>query len=236
MKKQTAALTALISALTLPAQPFNGNRPGGRPPHVMEQTLDSNSDYTLDVTELAEAGNNLRRLDQDGDGELGKDEFEMPGPPGGFGPPTHPFAKALDRNGDEVIDRDEMAKAAESLLQLDENGDGRISDQESHPRGRPLRDGGGQRMFRAAVSGPAGQGGRPGRAQPTTNPEAVQRFMSLDRNGDDVITRNEVPDRLADLMLADADGDGHVSRSEARFFVDRLRPAVGAGKRRKRGF
>jgi arylsulfatase A-like enzyme len=58
---------------------------------------------------------------------------------------------ALDRNKDGVIDADEIAKAAESLITLDKNGDGKLSADE----------------YRA---GPGGGGGRPQQAAATPAP------------------------------------------------------------------
>src|ERR1022692_3313439 len=53
------------------------------------------------------------------------------GPPGGPGMrPHHPppaFMKALDANGDGVIDADEIANATTALKALDTNGDGKLT-------------------------------------------------------------------------------------------------------------
>ena len=240
MKPLPVILAFSLTTLTLAAQPVGAGPRGGNfrpPPHIVEQALDRDSNYTLDAEEIADAGSNIMRLDTNGDGSVSSDEFEMTNLRGGFHPPTHPFATALDTNRDQRIDKSEVAEASRSLLRLDDNGDGQISFNEVHPKGFPGRPGGpGQAMLDGSQSTPPN---RPGarRAPSGTTSDAVQRFMSLDKNGDNVITRNEIPDRLADLMLADADGDGHVSRSEARFFIDRLRPPSSPdNKRRKRGF
>ena len=240
MKPLPVILAFSLTTLTLAAQPAGNGPRGGNfrpPPHIVEQALDRDSNYTLDAEEIANAGRNMLRLDTNDDGAVSSDEFEMTNLRGGFHPPTHPFATALDTNGDQRIDKDELAAASQSLLRLDDNRDGQISFDEAHPKGFPGRPGGPRqsRLNGSESNLPIRPGAR--RAPSGTNSDAVQRFMSLDRNGDNVITRNEIPDRLADLMLADADGDGHVSRSEARFFIDRLRPPSSPdNKRRKRGF
>ena len=58
------------------------------------------------------------------------------GPPGGGrggGRPPFPIIKALDSNGDGIIDADEIKKARESLKSLDVNGDGKLTPDEFQP-------------------------------------------------------------------------------------------------------
>jgi hypothetical protein len=52
-----------------------------------------------------------------------------------------------------VIDADEISKAAQSLLTLDKNGDGKLTEDEYHPK-RPEGQGG--------PGGPGGKGGKGG--------------------------------------------------------------------------
>lgn len=54
-----------------------------------------------------------------------------PGPAPGRGP--MPVIDALDSNHDRIIDAAELAKATESLKQLDKNGDGQLSAEEFRP-------------------------------------------------------------------------------------------------------
>lgn len=77
------------------------------------------------------------------------------GRPGGP-PPMHPIIATLDLNKDGEIDADEIAKASQSLLKLDKNGDGKLTRDELRP---PFPEGG-PREGR----GPRPQGGdqRPG--------------------------------------------------------------------------
>ena len=74
-------------------------------------------------------------------------------PPGQF---TPPLISALDSNHNDIIDPEEIAKAAEALKKLDKNGDGKLSPDEFRPRmqGGPGMPGG--------PSGPGG-GRMPGR-------------------------------------------------------------------------
>ena len=81
-----------------------------------------------------------------------------PPPPHGMGRqgaghrPVPPIIKALDINGDGVIDADEIAKASESLKKLDKNHDGKLAREElmpPRPRGEEGRE-----------MAPRGEGGR----------------------------------------------------------------------------
>jgi hypothetical protein len=67
------------------------------------------------------------------------------GSPGGFVPP---IVGAMDLNKDGVLDKDEIAKATESLKSLDKNGDGKLTQEEFRP---------------APGSGPPGGAGAPPR-------------------------------------------------------------------------
>jgi hypothetical protein len=53
---------------------------------------------------------------------------------GGQRPPRPLIDSALDVNGDEIIDADEIAKAPARLKKLDANGDGKLSQEECFPR------------------------------------------------------------------------------------------------------
>jgi hypothetical protein len=53
--------------------------------------------------------------------------------PRGHRPPPLPVMLALDVNGDRVIDANEIANASAALKQLDKNGDGQLTDDETCP-------------------------------------------------------------------------------------------------------
>lgn len=65
--------------------------------------------------------------------------------------PASPLVTALDLNGDDIIDADELTKAGESLKKLDKNGDGKLTPDEIRPA-RPEGLGG---------HGRGGSGGEP---------------------------------------------------------------------------
>jgi len=64
-----------------------------------------------------------------------------PGGEGGRRHPLPPLVKALDANGDGVIDASEIANASAALKSLDKNGDGKLTRDEIMPPRPPRPDG-----------------------------------------------------------------------------------------------
>ncbi|HVU27224.1 MAG TPA: hypothetical protein VHG71_05750 [Verrucomicrobiae bacterium] len=159
MKTQTKIMLTMLtlgaSALIASAQnddngaPPDGPRHGGHrpPPLPLVAALDANHDGVIDSNEIANASAELLTLDKNGDGILTTNEYLPPLPPHhndvdapDFKPPTPAIVKALDANGDGVIDADEIANASTALKTLDKNGDGQLTpDEFIGPR--PHRDG-----------------------------------------------------------------------------------------------
>jgi len=77
-----------------------------------------------------------------------------PAPQEGQRRPMPPIMLALDANQDGVIDATEIANAANALLTLDKNGDGKLTADEVMP---PRPEGG---------RGPGGPGGKGGKGGP----------------------------------------------------------------------
>jgi hypothetical protein len=102
----------------------------------------------------------LTAFGQDAGGPPGQDGPGAGGQGGpGMGRPHPPLpliVKALDANGDGVIDADEIANAAVVLKKLDKNGDGKLTRDEylGKPPMRPPQDG-------AGSPPPDGAGGPP---------------------------------------------------------------------------
>ncbi|MBU6408923.1 MAG: hypothetical protein KGR98_00920 [Verrucomicrobia bacterium] len=155
--KRTVIILAIsASAFAAAAQPDYGpgqNGPGpnrgdgGRfrpPPFPLITALDVNGDCVIDSNEIANASAELLTLDKNGDGQLTPDEYLPPLPPNAPKdaprPPLPAIVKALDANGDGVIDAGEIANAPAALKSLDKNADGQLTpDEFIGPRPRLMR-------------------------------------------------------------------------------------------------
>jgi hypothetical protein len=154
MKTMLTLLALGSSALILNAQnsgnPPPEGGPGGMgprhrpPPLPLVTVLDANHDRVIDANEIANASTALLTLDKNGDGQLTADEYMPPlpvdGPKDAPRPPLPAVVKALDINGDGVIDASEIANAPAALKTLDKNGDGQLAPDEfigPHPHMGP---------------------------------------------------------------------------------------------------
>jgi Ca2+-binding EF-hand superfamily protein len=127
-----------------PGGPGRHHRP---PPLPIVMALDTNHDGVIDAAEIANASAALLTLDKNGDGVLTTNEYMPPmpkdAPADAPRPPTPLIVKALDANGDGVIDAAEIANASAALKTLDKNGDGELTRDEYIGKrpGRPPQDG-----------------------------------------------------------------------------------------------
>jgi hypothetical protein len=158
MKTMLTLLALGASALVVNAQETGGPPPEGgpggdgprhRPPPLpLVLALDVNHDGVIDSNEIANASAALLTLDKNGDGQLTKDEYLPPLPANvpkdAPRPPLPAIVKALDANGDGVIDATEIANAPAALKALDKNGDGQLTPDEfigPRPHMGPAREG-----------------------------------------------------------------------------------------------
>jgi len=114
------------------------------PPLPLITALDVNRDGVIDSNEMANASAALLTLDKNSDGVLTTNEYlpQVPkdAPADAPRPPVPLIVKALDANGDGVIDAAEIANAAAVLATLDKNGDGVLTRDEfigMHAGNRP---------------------------------------------------------------------------------------------------
>jgi Ca2+-binding EF-hand superfamily protein len=114
-----------------------------------------------------------------------------PGGPGGGTPPPRPVLLALDTNKDGKLSVEEIAAANVGLITIDADHDGKLSSLEYLP--------------------------------PQTDPKAnkpdetVSRLMLLDKNGDGVLTKDEVPERMQGIFTRiDTDHDGKITQDEIK--------------------
>ena len=176
--KNTLALALLAlgtTALLASAQenqdgpPPGGGRghggPGGHrhPPLPIVSVLDANHDGVIDADEIANASTALLTLDKNGTGILTTNEYLPPLPKNAPAdapprPPTPLIVKALDANGDGVIDAGEIANASAALKTLDKNSDGKLTRDEYLGKrpGPPPQDGGNDAGGPPPEDGPGG--------------------------------------------------------------------------------
>ncbi|MEM9080253.1 MAG: hypothetical protein AAGC74_06115 [Verrucomicrobiota bacterium] len=137
--KLTLTLILAGSGFLLAQEPDReGPPPPPIPPVIL--VLDENEDGVLSAGEIENAPEALAELDEDGNGRLSERETRPQPPEGGRRPrrdeeerPLPPVMEALDQNGDGTISKRETARAAKSLLELDENEDGELTEEELRP-------------------------------------------------------------------------------------------------------
>jgi hypothetical protein len=152
--------------------------PQGPPPDPVVVTLDKDHDQKLSSREIRNALKSLLKLDKNKDKALNAEELK-PDPPKGQrrrqqngdqpqdpGPPASAITRAIDLDGDGELSTEELKSASESLLKLDDDGNGKLDSDEAEisgsGRGGPPGGGGGE--------GPSG-GGQGGGPPPPDEPQ-----------------------------------------------------------------
>jgi hypothetical protein len=222
--------------------------PKGRGAAGLIERFDANGNGKLETSELpARARQRLGSADTNADGVITEQELQA----GVAKHQAQRFAQA-DSNGDGQLTESEVGGFRWSHMKVaDTNGDGKLSLDEfraAHAQGKlgPPRGyrsggrGGPGGGARAGQGGPGcrangGQGGPAGWAQGGQGRPGERPFQRFDANSDGKLDKAEVPDFVwARIGVADADGDGAVTRDEIRTAHDNgtLKPPPGRGGRR----
>src|SRR5262249_22056817 len=145
-------------------------------------------------------------------------------------PPLPQVVTAIDKNGDGILDAEEIANASAALKSLDRNGDGKLTFEEFGPprppngRGRgadnnrePGQDARGQHGGGGGDQG--GPGGRGTSGRGGAGPDNGRRpppliIRALDADGDGIISAEEIANASAALRKLDKNGDGKLTIDE----------------------
>lgn len=122
---------------------FGGNRPNAMQTDPVLATLDKDQSKDISADEIAAAPTALLKLDKNQDGKLSEDEVSPQRGDGGGqgegqrrrrGPGLMRMMKAnsaLDADQSGIIEEGEIKNAVAALKKLDENGDGKLTDDEA---------------------------------------------------------------------------------------------------------
>ena len=190
------------------------------------QALDADKDGNLSKAELENATVSLSALDQNGDGDLTHEEIspsigrESRRAGNGRGERVRRFRGERDRRterprrpnrpGSDYADSRSRRRGPDGERRRSRGGRRR-------PEGRQRED---RRRNRFERGGPESRQPR-GLGRP--NPEQMlRRFLSLDKNGDEKVSREEMPDRLQGMLQRfDKDGDGALNEQELKQAIKR---------------
>ena len=145
--------------------------------------------------------------------------------------PMMPIMAALDKNGDRIIDAEELKNAPAALKTLDKNSDGKLTEDEYRTQ-RPERAGGqqkpaeptkeGEKSSEKAVEQPKAEKTSEQVESPAPA-QGVQRerhsfvlpiVSALDKNQDQVIDSDEIEKASDSLKTLDKNSDGQLTMDE----------------------
>jgi Ca2+-binding EF-hand superfamily protein len=130
---------------------------------------------------------------------------------------ANPLFTAIDQNQDGQLSLAELRAAAAVMKTLDKDGDGQLSQAE------------------CAAAGGGGHGHGGSAADPQADAAStVKSLMEFDQNGDGALTKDELPERMQNVVVrADSDGDEVATQDElmAMTLKEAAPAAAGAGAR-----
>jgi hypothetical protein len=139
--------------------------------------------------------------------------------------------KRMDRNGDDVISKDELPKRMQSRFEtLDQNGDGALDKSEQAAMLERINE------LRGGQKKEPGPNGQPG-AGPETQRRGInlpQLLEKMDKNADGQLTQDELPARMQERFQSmDSDGDGVIGKDEQLAMIERMQMRRDKGGKRK---
>ena len=192
----------------------------GPPSNAMFDAIDLDGDGVISTRELRRSAAALKKLDTDGDGNITLEEVSPRGAGRGAGRRPGGSPEAMvdrimenDADGDGFLTEEEVPERMMRMLSgADQNGDG-VLDRSEVTQAMEAR---GDRFGGRGRSGAEGRSGRQGARGSDPNAMA-QELMSGDRNGDGLLSPQEVPREMMPMLRgADQNGDGFLNRNEVR--------------------
>lgn len=191
--------------------------PDGGDPEARFRAADKDGDGKLSRDEFPAPAALFDRIDLDGDNAISREEAARargltPAPPG----PAPDRLRAMDKDGDGRINREEFVGPAPLFDRLDVNKDGVIGPDDNPNRQRPR---------------PGDERRKPAKTETPRVTEEFGRLKAMDKDDDGAVSRDEFTGPAALFDRIDADGDGKIDGREAA----RLRQAGGAASRPRTG-
>jgi len=160
------------------------------------KALDTNADGALSADEIQSGPDSLRALDQNDDGVLLPDETRLVLPDGSQFPPgfmgemmqnprVQPLMNLIDRNGDFIIDADEIDNSGAAIKRLDADGDWTLSATETAVRLGDAAAGGGGNAQDAPARGTDMTGFAGSMTVPNRGPFGATLFNAGVKPGED---------------------------------------------------
>lgn len=175
--------------------------PGGPPPRIVLQALDTDHDGQLSAAEIAAASANLLTIDRNKDGQLTSLEYlpNQADPKANNADEMAQRMMMFDKNGDGVLTKDEVPERMAGIFaRADKNGDGKITADE----------------LKSTASTQSGPNGRVERGGNVTRMDPI--LSALDTDHDGIISAAEIAAAPASLKTLDKNGDGVLSADEIR--------------------